>query len=96
MPLGPMQMDEVTDGRISELLSMNLSSLSLFVATPEQVVESRRRTFESFGNGMTVEEYLQRDALSDEQEHAHHGKLLTWRVYCRLVSVSNSTVDPII
>ncbi|GLB41951.1 putative expressed protein [Lyophyllum shimeji] len=55
-----------------------LSSLSLFPATPEQVIESRRRTAIAWGKDMTLEEYLHRDDVSDTQEHARDGKLITW------------------
>lgn len=53
------------------MTTTKLSSLSLFPATPEQVIESRRRT-------LSLEEYLHRDAISDRQEHARDGRLITW------------------
>lgn len=55
-----------------------LSSLSLFAATEEQTIESRRRTHAEFGNGMTMEEYLERDAINDQHEIARDGNLTTW------------------
>lgn len=57
-----------------------LSSLTLFPATPAQVVESRRRTFKEWGRTMTEEEYRRRDETMDHHEHAADGKLITWSV----------------
>ncbi len=54
------------------------STLTLFPATPAQLIESRRRTFTEWGRDMTEEQYLLRDALMDKAEHAEHGKLITW------------------
>ncbi|KAF5383843.1 hypothetical protein D9615_003652 [Tricholomella constricta] len=59
-------------------MAVELSSLSLFVATPEQITESRRRTFVQWGRGMTEEEYLARDAFTDKHENAQDGRLITW------------------
>ncbi|KAG5654365.1 hypothetical protein H0H81_003823 [Sphagnurus paluster] len=59
-------------------MAIQVSSLSLFPATYEQVIESRRRTSVSWGKGMTIEEYLQRDAFTDRHENARDGKLITW------------------
>ncbi|EIN06031.1 hypothetical protein PUNSTDRAFT_121969 [Punctularia strigosozonata HHB-11173 SS5] len=58
--------------------SDDFASLSLFLATPEQVVESRRRTWVQWGRGLTIEQYLERDASMDSLEHARDGKLRTW------------------
>ncbi|KAG6836988.1 hypothetical protein H0H93_016692 [Arthromyces matolae] len=55
-----------------------LSSLSLFPATPEQTLESRRRSAVEWGIGRTLEEYLARDDFTDQQEVARNGKLITW------------------
>lgn len=55
-----------------------LSCLSLFPATSEQVVESRRRSHASWARGLSMEHYLKRDEVMDFQEHASNGKLVTW------------------
>ncbi|TFK39356.1 hypothetical protein BDQ12DRAFT_698070 [Crucibulum laeve] len=54
------------------------AELSLFPATPEQVIESRRRTWKQWGAGLSEEEYLYRDAVNDLHEIAREGKLITW------------------
>ncbi|KAF8920796.1 hypothetical protein CPB85DRAFT_1273035 [Mucidula mucida] len=59
------------------------STLTLFPATPAQLIESRRRTFTEWGRDMTEEQYLLRDALMDKAEHAEHGKLITWVLCAR-------------
>lgn len=59
---------------------MELASLSIFPATPEQIVVSRKRSFAQWARGLTEEQYLQRDAFLDELEHAANGKLTTWLV----------------
>ena len=56
----------------------DLASLSLFVATPEQLIESRQRTFLQWGSGMTLEQYLERDASLEKHEHAQHEGVVTW------------------
>ncbi|EKM56951.1 uncharacterized protein PHACADRAFT_91589 [Phanerochaete carnosa HHB-10118-sp] len=53
-------------------------ALSLFAATPEQVIESRKRTHMEWARGLSMEEYLKRDEIMDFQEHAANGKLMTW------------------
>lgn len=58
-----------------------LSSLSLFVATLEQVFESRKRTSVEWGKGLTLEEYLDRDVVGEGEEFGKDGKLVTWYVY---------------
>jgi hypothetical protein len=55
-----------------------LATLSLFPATPDQVIASRKRTFVEWAKGMTLEQYLQRDASLDAMEHAVNGNLTTW------------------
>ncbi|OSD08107.1 hypothetical protein PYCCODRAFT_386283 [Trametes coccinea BRFM310] len=57
---------------------MSLADLSLFAATPEQVLESRKRTAVQWAVGQSVEEYLERDAIMDRHEHAANGRLITW------------------
>ncbi|KAI0072073.1 hypothetical protein K474DRAFT_1711926 [Panus rudis PR-1116 ss-1] len=44
----------------------------------EQTIESRKRTAVQWKKGFTVDEYLKRDAIMDEYEHARDGKLVTW------------------
>jgi len=56
----------------------DFASLSLFAATPDQVLASRKRTWVQWARGMTVEEYLYRDASMDVMDHAANGKLTTW------------------
>ncbi|KAG5729835.1 Lysine acetyltransferase [Termitomyces sp. T112] len=58
--------------------SITLSSLSLFAATPEQIFESRRRTYAEWSGGLSLEEYLARDEFTDKQEVACEGRLITW------------------
>ncbi|KAG6919530.1 hypothetical protein DXG01_005120 [Tephrocybe rancida] len=60
-----------------------LSSVSLFPATPEQTLESRCRTFVEWGKGLTLDEYLARDAFTDTTEVAQNGKLITWYAHTR-------------
>ncbi|KAG6898610.1 hypothetical protein C0995_009113 [Termitomyces sp. Mi166 len=55
-----------------------LASLSLFVATPDQILESRRRTALHWGRGLLLEEYLAREEFIDKQEVARDGRLITW------------------
>ncbi|KAG6890310.1 hypothetical protein C0995_009516 [Termitomyces sp. Mi166 len=55
-----------------------LSSLSLFMATPEQIFESRRRSAIEWGKDLSLEEYLARDEFTDRQELARDGRLITW------------------
>lgn len=57
-----------------------LSSLSLFAATPEQILESRRRSSVEWGKDLSLEEYLARDEFTDKQEVACNGRLITWYV----------------
>ncbi|KAI0360589.1 hypothetical protein OH77DRAFT_1445537 [Trametes cingulata] len=58
--------------------AISLADLSLFPATPEQVRRSRERTAAEWAKGYTVEQYVQRDVIMDEHEHAAGGKLITW------------------
>ncbi|KAJ8090166.1 hypothetical protein PM082_018753 [Marasmius tenuissimus] len=58
---------------------MDLSSLSLFVATVEQAKESLRRARHQWGKDMTPEEFEMRDQTwSRELECAKDGKFTTW------------------
>ncbi|CCM06660.1 uncharacterized protein FIBRA_08945 [Fibroporia radiculosa] len=58
--------------------SIPLANLSLFPATPEQTLESRKRTAVQWANGLTAAEYVRRDVVMDAQEHAAEGNLTTW------------------
>lgn len=53
-------------------------SLSIFAATYDQTIESRKRTFPHWGRGLTEETYLERDSRLSYLEHARNGKLVTW------------------
>ena len=52
----------------------------------EQILASRQRSGELWGvgRGMTVEQYVQRDAVMDSQEHSTNGKLMTWSAFVYL------------
>ncbi|KIJ21459.1 hypothetical protein PAXINDRAFT_173616 [Paxillus involutus ATCC 200175] len=56
----------------------DLASLTLFPATPAQVIESRKRTWPQWGGALTKEQYLERDAQKDLMEHATESKMITW------------------
>jgi hypothetical protein len=61
--------------------SADLISLSLFKATPAQVIESLRRARSHWGKDFTEEEYANRDELwIKELECAKDGKFTTWYV----------------
>jgi hypothetical protein len=64
------------------LFQMNaedLSSLSVFLATQEQIVEARKRGWLNWGRGRTTEEqFLQWYARGDHLEHVSNGKMATW------------------
>ena len=55
------------------------SLLSLFPATRDQILESRKRTSVQWGRGLTLEQYLQRESRLDTAEHAQGDKFTTWR-----------------
>lgn len=55
-----------------------LASLSLFPATPEQIIESRKRTCVQWAKNLTEEEYLKRDAIMELMEHSAKERLTTW------------------
>ncbi|OCH93350.1 hypothetical protein OBBRIDRAFT_328171 [Obba rivulosa] len=57
---------------------MQLASLSLFPATREQTIESRKRTADIWKKDLTVNEYILRDETMDSHEHAAGGRLTTW------------------
>lgn len=55
-----------------------LSEVSLYVATSEQAIASRKRTAAAWGRGLTLEEYLDRDLVGEGEEFGKDGKLITW------------------
>ena len=57
--------------------SVHFSSLSIYPATREQTIESRKRSFVAWNRGLPLEHYLHRDASMDDDEHARE-KLITW------------------
>ncbi|KAJ7171780.1 hypothetical protein C8R43DRAFT_25153 [Mycena crocata] len=60
------------------MMAMDISTLSLFPATPQQITESRRRTLHEWGKGLILEEHLARDAAQDHFDGSRDGKLITW------------------
>ncbi|KAL1746773.1 hypothetical protein HDZ31DRAFT_33402 [Schizophyllum fasciatum] len=56
----------------------DLKDLSLYLATREQAIESRKRSFKQWNNGLSLEQYLARDVALENQENAIDGKFLTW------------------
>lgn len=59
----------------------SIASLTLYPATYDQKIESRKRTCPQWGRGLSEEEYLTRDAKLDVLEHAADGKMTTWLVF---------------
>ncbi|KAF5352910.1 hypothetical protein D9758_007887 [Tetrapyrgos nigripes] len=59
----------------------DIASLSLFLATPAQAIESRRRTHKIWGNGMTEEQYIERDDQCAESLCGRDGKFRVWWVW---------------
>ncbi|KAF7367443.1 hypothetical protein MSAN_00807000 [Mycena sanguinolenta] len=59
-------------------MATDLSTLSLFPATPEQITVARRRTLHEWGKGLTMEEHLARDASQDQFDGSRDGRLTTW------------------
>lgn len=57
---------------------MPFADLSLFPATPEQVLESRTRSAVEWAKSLSLQDYIQRDVIMDKYEHAADGKLVTW------------------
>ena len=58
----------------------DFSEFSLYIATPEQLLEHRIRCSEQpeWAGGLNLKEYLERDRLLDYDQHASDGKLITW------------------
>ncbi|KAJ7226130.1 hypothetical protein GGX14DRAFT_512691 [Mycena pura] len=59
-------------------MSVDLSGLSLFPATPQQTTEARRRNLHEWGTGLSLEEHLARDASQELFEGSHDGRFVTW------------------
>jgi hypothetical protein len=57
---------------------MDLTQISLFPATPEQIQVHRKRTFQEWGRGLALEEYIKRDEAFDRMPHATGGKFVVW------------------
>ena len=64
-----------------------LASLTLFRATPAQVLESRKRTWPQWGGLLTEEQYLERNTQMDAMEHAVNSRMITWYAYSNLASM---------
>ncbi|KZT10327.1 uncharacterized protein LAESUDRAFT_645084 [Laetiporus sulphureus 93-53] len=58
--------------------TLSLADLSLFPATREQTIESRRRSAKQWAKGLSLEQYFKRDEIMERQEHATDGRLITW------------------
>jgi hypothetical protein len=61
-------------------LTVDWSQISLFRASPAQIIESRRLSHVEWSQGLSMEAYLERDARLDNLEHAKDGRLTTWYV----------------
>ncbi|KAF8972632.1 hypothetical protein BDZ97DRAFT_1901166 [Flammula alnicola] len=59
-------------------LPSSFSFLSLFPASKEQILESRTRSFASWGRGTSLDQYLARDSRSDNHEVSLNNRLVTW------------------
>ena len=57
------------------------ASLTLFRATPAQVLESRKRSWPEWGGPLTEEQYLERSAQMDVMKHAANFRMITWYGY---------------
>lgn len=66
--------------KTSELIMAiaDMSLLTLVPATREQTLQSRHRTSKEWGRGISEEEYLERDAITDRSEVSRDGRLITW------------------
>ncbi|PCH44908.1 hypothetical protein WOLCODRAFT_139317 [Wolfiporia cocos MD-104 SS10] len=54
------------------------ADLSLFPATPEQILEGRRRSAAEWGHGLTLEQYIRRGDILHQKEHAAGNRHITW------------------
>ena len=55
-----------------------LTDVGLFVATQEQVIECRSQAFHEWGRGLTLQQYLDREARLEKLEQAADHKLTAW------------------
>jgi hypothetical protein len=58
--------------------SVDLSQISLFCATREQTLASRRRTHAQWAKGLSMPVYLLRDERLDQLDHTRDGRMRTW------------------
>jgi hypothetical protein len=63
---------------------MDLTQISLFPATREQIQVHRKRTFQEWGRGLALEEYIKRDEAFDSMPHSMGGKFVVWLVLLTL------------
>lgn len=61
-----------------EMEAVPLSEVTIFPATKAQIHESRKRSYAAWGQGSTLEEYLERDARTDVHEVSTNGNMITW------------------
>ncbi|KAJ7071595.1 hypothetical protein C8F01DRAFT_1111167 [Mycena amicta] len=59
-------------------MPFDLSTISVYPATHEQTIESRRRTQNEWSRGLTLEEHLARDAAQEHLEGSLGGRFMTW------------------
>lgn len=59
-------------------MTLPLDSLTIRLATPNEAVETSRRSYAEWGRGMTLEEYLERDGIMGTLDFAAGGKLKIW------------------
>jgi hypothetical protein len=63
-------------------LSMDLANLSIFPASASQARAHSERTWEDWGGGLSLEEYLKRDNALEDLPHAEGGKWIVWYKNC--------------
>ncbi|KAF8339628.1 uncharacterized protein EI90DRAFT_3037281 [Cantharellus anzutake] len=56
----------------------SLASLTIRLATQEEKIKASRGSFHSSGRGMTLERYLNRDAVMETLETATNGRFNAW------------------
>jgi len=57
---------------------ISIHMLSIFCATASQTIESRKRSYESWGRGLSLEQYFERDVGIEQHDVGRDGKLTTW------------------
>jgi hypothetical protein len=75
-------------------MSVDLSALSLFPATAEQITEARRRSLSEWGKGLTLDEHLARDASQDQFDGSRDGRLVTWYPFTNVPPLTHLTGIP--